>query len=351
MEGKENDMKKSSYFSEVKRRKMKTLSFFAALICAALVAKAQMEIKSVGDTLGPWTTINFEESSPYIQNSPSMQNMWMIGKPQKTLFNQAFSVPNAMVTELMSFYLPNNHSSFDLYIGDFNSNWMFRWNLFIDFRHKIDSDTLHDGGFITISWDKGKSWMNILDDTIGRQFYCITPGQASRFWGNTNLYHLTDTLYNGEHGFSGSSNGWIHSCMAWYNLPVKHADIVPPDTMILRFNFISDNIHHNREGWMIDDIRIFSLDLGSGINESSKGSIHAHVTPNPLKNNALVTLDKMYEHVEYLLIDPSGRILQTGKPGKCREFTIQRGGLSPGIYLFKLTSGNNISEVTRIIVI
>ena len=31
------------------------------------------------------------------------------------------------------------------------------------------------------------------------------------------------------------------------------------DTMILRFNFISDNMNNNSEGWMIDNIRHIQL--------------------------------------------------------------------------------------------
>jgi hypothetical protein len=331
---------------------MKNFLFIAAFLCSALSMSAQAPVpKSVGDTLGPWTIINFEESSPYIQNSPSLQNIWQIGTPQKAIFNQSFSAPNAIVTDLQSFYPVNNHSTFDLFVGEFNSNWAYPHCLFIDFRHKIDSDTLRDGGYITVSWDHGLSWLNILEDTIASQYFFATPSKGWGMWGNTNLYTSTDTLFNGELGFSGRSGGWVHSCMAWYDLPVKGPSDFPPDTMLLRFNFISDNINNSREGWMIDDIRIFSIDLGSGVTESMTGTPQVRATPNPVSASATVRLGHKYDRVEYLLIDPTGRTVSSGKPGTCSEFEIRRTTLSHGIYMLKITDGAVLISVCRVVFI
>ncbi|MCX6268697.1 MAG: T9SS type A sorting domain-containing protein, partial [Bacteroidetes bacterium] len=278
------------------------------------------------------------------------KNIWQIGTPHKQFFNQSYSVPNAMVTDTSNVYPTNNYSSFDLYIGSFNSNFSSFYDLFIDFRQKFDSDTLRDGGYISISWDLGQSWMNILDDTLSLQYFYISPASNFGWWGNTNLYSASNTLFNGEKGFSGKSNGWVHSCMAWYDLPVKHpAGMAQDTTMILRFNFISDNIHNNREGWMIDDIRIFSIDLGSGINEKTTQVMQVHVTPNPFKTNAMVFLDQNYTNVEYQLMDMSGRILSEGKPGKCNEFEIRPDHFSAGLYMLKVSNGTGLSTFRRII--
>jgi hypothetical protein len=304
-----------------------------------------------GDTLYPWVVISFEEPSSFIQIGMSGQNIWQIGPPQKTIFNQAYTVPNAMVTDIMSPYPVDNHSYFDLCIGAFN-NQMYPYDIFIDFRHKYDTDTLQDGGYITVSWDHGETWMNILEDTLSQQFFYVTPSRALGPWGNTNLYFSSNTLFNGEHGFSGRSGGWVHSCMAWFDLPVKHPADFPPDTMILRFNFISDNIHQNREGWMIDQLRVFSLDLGSGMHEIQKTPLIVRVAPNPINENPMAMLNKVFDEVEYQLIDQSGRILLHGNPGRCRQFEIKRADLSAGIYLLKVTAGNGqITSSTRIVLL
>jgi len=331
---------------------MKTFTFIAVFLCSLLSLNAQvLQPGAVGDTLGPWSVITFEEPTSYISINPSTQNLWQIGTPQKQFFNQAYSLPNAIVTDAINFYPVSNLSSFDLCIGDFNSNWLYDYNLFIDFRHKFDTDTLHDGGFISVSWDHRQTWVNIIDDTVSGNYFYVTPFRNWYMYGNTNLYSSGDSLFNGEHGFSGRSNGWVHSCMAWYDLPVKHPAFSLPDTMYLRFNFISDTIPSNREGWMIDDIRIFSIDLGSGIQDFMAGTKRAWLAPNPVKTSTIVTLDRVYSSVDYLLTDLSGRVLLQAKPGKCNAFTVSRAGILPGIYLLKISMDQYLTETHRIVIL
>ncbi|MEI7663786.1 MAG: T9SS type A sorting domain-containing protein [Bacteroidota bacterium] len=331
---------------------MKKLTLLTILVFSAFSLVAQVKQPDyVGDTLGPWSVISFETPSEYLHINPTAQNIWQVGIPGKSIFNQAWSLPKAMVTDTLNFYPDNNQSSFEISIGQFNTNWMFPYDLFIDFRHKFDSDTLRDGGYISVSWDHRQTWTNILDDTVPNQFLFVTPARNGYFYGNTNLYSASDSLFNGEHGFSGKSNGWIHSCMAWYTLPVNRPASFPPDTMFLRFNFISDNIHHNREGWMIDEIRIFSIDLGSGLFDASAGNMKALVVPNPVKDQAAVYLDKSYKNVHYRLIDISGRVAAQGNPGDCREFYFDRNHLAAGFYLMEITTEQGVSGTQRITVL
>ena len=138
---------------------MKKLILILAFLGTALIVFPQVPVNDFpGDTVGIWTVITFEEPSPYIHINPSAQNIWQIGAPQKIFFNSAYSVPNTIVTDTINFYPVNNQSSFDLYVGAFNMGGMWGWNypldIFIDFRHKYDTDTLIDGGYITVSWDK-----------------------------------------------------------------------------------------------------------------------------------------------------------------------------------------------------
>jgi hypothetical protein len=332
---------------------MKKLILILASLGIGLIAFPQVPvIDSPGDTVDIWTVINFEEPSPFIHLSPSLQDVWQIGTPQKTFFNSAYSVPNAIVTDTMNFYPVNNWSSFDLYIGAFNMGGMWGWNypydIFIDFRHKYDTDSLMDGGYLTVSWDKGLTWMNVIKDSV---YPGVSPMWGpTLFGGNAGLYTAGNLLSNGESGFSGRSDGWVHTCVAWFVLPVDKIMDFPPDTMIVRFNFISDNVNNNKEGWMIDQIRLFSLDLGSGIQGNKAGRKMSHITPNPLKSYAIVAFDKTCENVEYSLLDLTGRICAIGKPGKCNQFILDRGNISPGIYLLKLFINHQFTETHRIII-
>ncbi|MEI6456692.1 MAG: T9SS type A sorting domain-containing protein [bacterium] len=320
---------------------MKSIYTLLILVLWSMTGISQdLSPRSIGDTLGPWTIITLEEPTEFIQIAPEPDNIWQIGEPRKTFFNSAYTVPNAIVTGITGFYPVNNLSSFTLLICHENSYYQYPMDLFIDFRHKFDSDTLKDGGFISISWDLGQTWNNILDDSLSGWWF-VSPFQPEGFpYGNTELYNKTDTLCNGEHGFSGRSNDWVHSCMAWYDLTVTDGDYFPPDTMLLRFSFVSDGIQNNREGWMIDQIRIFSLDLGSGIGEEST-VIKAKVVPNPVRSDAIVTLDKSYSLIDYTISDFSGKTILYGRGENSDRFFINNKEIIPGIYLMKITSDDN----------
>lgn len=303
--------------------------------------------KNVGDTIGPWTVVSFEEPSPYITILPVPQNIWQIGAPHKTFFNAAYTLPNVIITDTMNNYPVNNLSSFELIVGTFNFPW-YPWSVFIDFRHKYDADTLSDGGYITVSWDNGITWANIINDTSN--FFEITPHHPGYAFGNNNLYDTWSILVNGEQGYSGHSGNWIHSCMAWYNIPVDKRTEWLPDTMRLRFNFISDNVQQNREGWMIDQIRLFSIDLGSGIREYMEGSTHSYFFPNPVTTTATFTLNKTYHDVHYELMDTRGLLISKGDRGTCDEFTFERTGIPSGMYLMRLFLDNRFIDTHRIII-
>jgi hypothetical protein len=76
----------------------------------------------------------------------------------------------------------------------------------------------------------------------------------------------------------------------------------------------------------------------------------SHVAPNPLKSTAIVTFDKTYEDVDYRLLDVTGRICAGGKFIKCIQFPLDRGNISPGVYILKLMIDNQFTESQHIII-
>ena len=69
---------------------------------------------------------------------------------------------------------------------------------------------------------------------------------------------------NGESGFSGSSD-WKTTIIQWiWMLPVKQ---MPSDSLIVRFNFLSDNNQTNKDGWIIDNVVVGEVYLGSSVEE------------------------------------------------------------------------------------
>lgn len=286
-----------------------------------------------------WDTITFEKPYAYLEIDTSSQNLWQIGKPNKIFFDSAFSPTNAIVTDTIHNYPVNNHSYFDLKIGNFNIDW-YPTDISIEIIHKYDTDTLKDGGYITVSYDSGMTWMNVIDDTI-------YEGQAPNP-GNPNLYGFNDVLYNGEHGFSGHSNGWTTTVISWiYPIIKTNNGNIEGDTMILRFNFISDSIDTNKEGWMIDNIRLFSANTNDKLSEVNE--LNFNFFPNPMNNKTIVKIDE-YREIELGIFDVQGRELMKYFYHNNEAVIIDKEDLKPGIYLVKIKTDNGLFGVRKLIV-
>lgn len=114
--------------------------------------------------------------------------------------------------------------------------------------HKLQCDSLTEGGYIEISYDSGLTFHNIVDD--------------DDLFGNALNYNQTlsdffyskqDTLNNGIPSFTGNWTGWKKSSYYWYGLmPVKSIQ----NLALIRFCFQSDSLENNKNGWMIDDVQL-----------------------------------------------------------------------------------------------
>jgi len=317
---------------------MKTILLTSALALILTMAEAQVQTRKLCcDTIRPVTTISFENNNTrFITIVPIAQNIWQIGTPSKNFFNQAYSIPRAIITDSIASYPINNLSSFDLSTGEFNITG-YLYNIFIDFRHKFDTDTLRDGGSVSISWDKGQSWMNIITDSLSQQLYDESPAHYSYSpYANLKIYTQNDTLFNGDYGFSGKSNGWVHTCLAWFDIAYKQPYNPPADTMMLRFTFVSDSIDQGKEGWMIDQIKLYSLDLGSGYKDLSSQTRRFVISPNPVQAIASVLLDHSYSHIGYIVTDMVGKKILEGTQGTITELHLDLSSVDRGSYLLTL---------------
>jgi len=289
----------------------------------------------------PWGGIidhdscKFENHCSLVKLDTSLHNIWQIGKPSKPFFDTAFSAPNAIVTDTINPYPIANNSYFDLIIPN-----IFLPNLIVGFKHKFQTDSLTDGGYIEESDDNGATWVNIAyEDTI-----MTTPGA----FNTENLYPKQDTLQGGESGFSGTSNGWIYSRIQWIWLwPCKQ---IPPDTLILRFHFISDSIQTNKAGWMIDNILI-SWAIMSGINESENNRSQIHIIPNPVDDIATIKFDNSGNEIFNITIyDPLGQIIKIIENIKSNQVEIKRGDFTEGLYFVQLRNDNKILGTGKLII-
>lgn len=275
---------------------------------------------------------NFETQCSFLKMDTSAHNVWQTGTPSKPFFNAAYTVPNVMVTDTLNPYSVNNHSWFDLVLDNMNNYFMDK---LICFRHKFQTDTLVDGGYIEVSYDKGQTWLNIIDDVSNPIMY-----------NYENLYSEADTLAGGINGFSGTSSDWIYTRiqLIWC-MPVKW---VIPDTLIMRFNFISDDVQTNKDGWMIDNILISWADLGSSVKDNDLNKLS--ISPNPLYDLATISFDNpLHEKMSLQLLNSFGEVV------RCYSVTdnqvlIEKGNLGCGLYMIRLLNNQRLLGASKLII-
>lgn len=306
------------------------------LLCTAVL----LHLSSLSQELGIYwgilefgDTISFEEESSLIQIDTTSTNLWQIGVPSKPILDSAFSPVNALITDTINPYPTSNLSYVDMVFTDADYPYGLFDQLHFGFTHKYDTDSLKDGGYITISVDNGESFHNVLEYEI--EYFYITPAENS-----LNLYGPADTLYTGEPGFSGSSDGWVNTMMGWGNKYVGTNDIVAPkggsetDSIIVRFNFISDTIPESKDGWMIDDFYIFKVDIVGNVRDRTIAQFK--IFPNPATEILTAETEKDYQNLEMKIRDISGKEIIRRAHGNGNSVQVENLNLESGVYLISL---------------
>lgn len=284
----------------------------------------------------------FDTASSFIViDTTNLTNIWQIGLPQKTIFNSAYSVPNVIVTDTVNNYPVNNLSYFDLIIPSLGYS-LLGWNTCVSFKHKIYSDTMMDGGYIEVKYHKDSAWKNIAYDTLH-----YSQGYLPMEFNCENLYRTNDTLFDGTPGFSGTSD-WVTTQLQWiWSFMAK--EMYVPDTLRLRFNFISDSVNTNKEGWMIDNLEITVYPVCGSIEEINSENLIS-VSPNPVSESALVEL-KIKDNESYTaeLYNIFGQKIKDFPEIKNNRFTIERGNCESGMYFLILKKENNLLASKKIL--
>lgn len=270
-----------------------------------------------------WDYITFEEPYRYLSLDTSNSNIWEIGTPGKQIFNGSYAGMRSIFTGGQPGYPVNNHSTFTLTINERNVDH-YPYSVYFAFMHRLDTEEGKDGGFIDVSYDGGTSWVNIIDDRSA----CMCPGDPYETQG---LYAREDTLYNGIPGFSGKVDYWSEVRFGWEYCLTKSSSGYK-DSMLLRFNFISDGHDTSQEGWNIDHIRLFSMPM-TGSSGDDPGSAFS-ISPNPTRDHVTVRMSDGSPVGRITLFDMTGAYLGTiDGTGK-----VSLSGYSPGMYFLKIES-------------
>ena len=176
-----------------------------------------------------------EGESLFIELEDSTNNIWQIGEPQKSVFDEASTTPNALVTDTLNSIPDSNYSAF--VFGIHPELIYFSGVIAVNWNQKLDFEEGKEFGFVEFSLDTGNTWFNIFS----------TP-EVYNVYGHEFVNEAISP--SGETGFTGQDTAWknLWFCIWTYDFPTTI------DTMIMRFRIETDTAEHDSEGWMIDNI-------------------------------------------------------------------------------------------------
>lgn len=243
---------------------MKTifLSILVVLTCARITAQNYYEISFEGTGL-----YEFDNRHELVVEP---NGLWQVGSPDKTVFTEAYTFPNAIVTDTTNAYPINSNSSFMIkHVADLG----FDMPSDVSFggEYRVDSDSLTDYGMIEFSPDNGVTWVDL-----------INQGQYDALinWGNDASNDADIPV------LTGNSNGWKH-----FEVNIQNLTTVFPinsgDTVLFKYSFVSDAIENNRDGLMFDSLYMWDVPPIGLIEQKPQTSLTIY--PNPA--SSLLSLD------------------------------------------------------------
>lgn len=254
--------------------------------------------------------INFDSPSylaSIVIDTSNSNNIWQVGRPEKTVFTEAHSYPRAIITDSINPYPPDNDSYFYLWVVVDYYPWLAEWTDF-DFYYKIDCNSLLDYGRVEYSFDHGMTYHNIF------QTCDYKARDAEGNFKDSNGYVKPIV-------FLGQSNDWLHCNFRISGLPAN-------DSVVLRFTFHSDSIAGTHDGWMIDDISWNSF--VEGINEKCS---YLNIYPNPTETK--LTIGSNIKLKEISVITSHGEVIYHESILNSNK-TINTEDLEPGLYYLKI---------------
>lgn len=291
-----------------------------------------------------YDSVSFETPTSKIIIDTTGNNIWEIGTPDKIFFDNAHSGVKAILTDSVNSYPKNDTSSFIYVIRNPYTQTCFTS---MEFWHKYDTDTLTDIGIIESSYDGGNSWV-IVNDTSE-----VSPW-GSNFWWDMDYHETSGNFTFHELNISGKSDGWILSRFNWqWWIPVKSDTIiVPPDSLMIRFTFISDSIETNKEGWMIDDILTASAEwqLCSGI-ESQSVEENTSIYPNPFSLQTTLKTNFPLKNSKIIIYNSFGQVVNLTKVISEQKVIIYRNSVPPGLYFLVLTENNKFLVTKKLVIV
>lgn len=231
--------------------------FFIWLLCIPFFVNSQIVYFPFSCSFGCGylvsDSMNFEQSSNLL--SFDNDSLWQIGIPQKNIFNEAWSLPNALITDTINAYPDSVNTAFSLKIFPY-----LMGDLFIAFTHKVDVGE-GDSCIVEFSTD-GNSWLSMIE-LFGEPFSFEHPfpiffdTDLQTGLSYPEIFNGFDTVRNLF--YSDTAFDWTQTVI-WIDwvIIVKNNILFDKftDSLYVRFRFVSDENPDNKEGWMLDNFCI-----------------------------------------------------------------------------------------------
>jgi hypothetical protein len=266
--------------------------------------------------------INFDDSNQFfritIDTILNPNNNWQIGEPQKTIFNNAYSSPNVIITDTINSYLPSDTSIFIITHVSEGGGFTYPHTAILSGYYKSNCDSLNDFGLIEFSPDQGATWIDLINDpTYDEYLEWSTPKPI----------------------LTGSTLEWTHF---WVNLAGlgEVFNIELSDTLYYKFSFVSDSIIEELDGLMFDNLHF--EDWYESINDNSYNHFNSKVFPNPAISNLTIEYDNLQKNTfELTIFNIDGQEVLSKQNSSENKFEINLRDYTSGLYFYKLVNIKN----------
>jgi len=280
-------------------------------------------------------TLNFENYYPTSNNSviviDSIDGIWQVGKPNKTIFHSSLSLENAAVTDTLNNYPTNNDSYFYFHINKQMSLDIGTGNGYagLEFYLNLNTDSISDYG--TIEYFYGSQWNLVSNNSFNSNY---------SFNYDWNFDFPVDK--NNSAKFTGNSSGW-----QFCRLNIQCYTVFAPDheqrgasnDLLFRFHFHSDSNNTNKEGWMIDNL-IFENFNGPCIGGFNESENQLNLSASPTLTNGNISFETETELFSKISIyDFSGKLIENFSFIQTNFKTLELSNLSNGMYFYSVEDG------------
>jgi len=88
----------------------------------------------------------------------------------------------------------------------------------------------------------------------------------------------------------------------------------------------------------------------AAVTELSENQISVHIFPNPFKNNAQAVVDGPNNTYGFVIMDITGRVVQTITSVTSNQFILNRESLPDGVYIYRLYNNNGVVAYGKIVI-